>query len=370
MLAAGTLLTAQGQNLTVAAGTPSPYINNYAQITTVDILCSNGIVHLIDTVLISSATSLVNVATLAGLTTLTSLVTSAGLAPTLSNVATRGAFTVLAPTNAAFTAFGTTNVGSWVTNARNAASVAAVLQYHVVAGAVFSRQLTNAQVVTMLNTQTTTVGVSGATVTFSDNQTPRGVATVTIADAAAYNGVAHVIDRVLVPAGLPWAALQDVVNLAIATPTLSTLVAQVTTAGLVAALEVPNGPFTVLAPNNNAFSAASGLPTAQAAVATLLQGHVIAGRLYAADLRNQTYTTLAGTTVQCVVTGAGVQFTGAGVTVNVIAANNDASNGVVHIIDRVIIAPGPSPSPQSGAAAAGASLVALAIAAAAAVAAF
>ena len=95
--------------------------------------------------------------------------TSAGLAPTFANVNAKGAYTVLAPTNAAFTALSTSNPNlySWVTANRNNASLSAVLTYHAAAGAVFSRSLTNGQVVTMLNGQTLKVGVAGATVTFT-----------------------------------------------------------------------------------------------------------------------------------------------------------------------------------------------------------
>ena len=379
VLAAGSLQTAQGQNITVALSGGSPYINNYAQITTTDILCTNGVVHLIDTVLISSNTSLVTVAQLAGLTTLASLLTAAGLVPTFANVATPGAFTVLAPTNPAFATFVGTNAGSWVANPRNVAanlgSLTAVLQYHVVTPATFSRQLTNGMSIpTLLAGNNVSVSISGtpATVSFLDNRATPGAAVVAIADAAAYNGVAHVINSVLVPRTIPvYSALVDIPTLASGQPTLSTLVTALGTAGLVAALSLPAGPFTVLAPNNAAFANVTNLPTG-AALVQLLQGHVIMGRLYSTDLRNTTYTTLSGTTVQCVVTAGGVQFIGQGVTENVILADVDSANGVVHVIDRVIIRPPPSPSPAapSGAAATGASLVALAVAAAAAVAAF
>jgi len=380
LLDAGSLTTVQGQNLTFSGSTANGvFINNYALVTTANIQCSNGWVHLIDTVLISSNTSLVTVAQLAGLTTLASLLTAAGLVPTFANNAVPGAFTVLAPTNAAFATFVGTNAGSWVANPRNVAanlsSLTAVLQYHVVTPATFSRQLTNGMSIpTLLAGNNVSVSISGtpATVSFLDNRATPGAAVVAIADAAAYNGVAHVINNVLVPRTIPvYSALVDIPTLASGQPTLSTLVSALGTAGLVAALSLPAGPFTVLAPNNAAFANVTNLPTG-AALVQLLQGHVIMGRLYSTDLRNTTYTTLSGTTVQCVVTAGGVQFIGQGVTENVILADVDSANGVVHVIDRVIIRPPPSPSPAapSGAAATGASLVALAVAAAAAVAAF
>ena len=244
--------------------------------------------HLIDTVIEANVVSLVDVAVSAGLSTLVSVVTSAGLAPTFSSVSAKGAFTLLAPTNAAFTALSTANANlfSWVTASKNVASLVTVLQYHAAAGAVFSRSLTNGQVITMLNApQNLTVGISGGVVTFTDNQATPTVATVTSADNAAYNGVAHVIDKVLLPTGLPWATLTDAVAVASANPQLSSLVSALTSANLVTALQAPAGPFTILAPVSGAFVGLSDKYSATT-LASILKLHVILGRFYAADLQN------------------------------------------------------------------------------------
>ena len=245
--------------------------------------------HLIDTVIEANVVSLVDVAVSAGLSTLVSVVTSAGLAPTFSSVSAKGAFTLLAPTNAAFTALSTANANlySWVTASKNVASLVTVLQYHAAAGAVFSRSLTNGQQITMLNTQTLKVGIAGSppVVTFTDNQATPTVATVTSADNAAYNGVAHVIDKVLLPTGLPWATLTDAVAVASANPQLSSLVSALTSANLVTALQAPAGPFTILAPVSGAFVGLSDKYSATT-LASILKLHVILGRFYAADLQN------------------------------------------------------------------------------------
>ena len=244
--------------------------------------------HLIDTVIEANVVSLVDVAVSAGLSTLVSVVTSAGLAPTFSSVSAKGAFTLLAPTNAAFTALSTANANlfSWVTASKNVASLVTVLQYHAAAGAVFSRSLTNGQQITMLNApQKVTVGIAGSVVTFSDSQATPTVATVTSADNAAYNGVAHVIDKVLLPTGLPWATLTDAVAVASANPQLSSLVSALTAANLVSALQAPAGPFTILAPVSGAFVGLSDKYSATT-LASILKLHVILGRFYAADLQN------------------------------------------------------------------------------------
>ena len=199
----------------------------------------------------------------------------------------KGAFTLLAPTNAAFTALSTANANlfSWVTASKNVASLVTVLQYHAAAGAVFSRSLTNNQVIPMLNAQTVKVGIAGSVVTFSDNQATPTVATVTSADNAAYNGVAHVIDKVLLPTGLPWATLPDAVAVASANQQLSSLVSALTAANLVTALQAPAGPFTILAPVSGAFVGLSDKYSATT-LTSILKLHVIIGRFYAADLQN------------------------------------------------------------------------------------
>ena len=280
--------TLNGDLLTVTFVGGTVYLNGYAAVTTPDINCTNGWVHLVDTVIEANVTSLVDVAVSAGLSTLVSVVTSAGLAPIFSNVSVKGAFTLLAPTNAAFTALSTANANlfSWVTASKNVASLVTVLQYHAAAGAVFSRSLTNNQVIPMLNNQTLKVGIAGSppVVTFTDNQATPTVATVTSADNAAYNGVAHVIDKVLLPTGLPWATLPDAVAVATANQ-LTGLVSALTAANLVTALQAPAGPFTILAPVSGAFVGLSDKYSATT-LASILKLHVILGRFYAADLQN------------------------------------------------------------------------------------
>ena len=375
VLAAGaaglpTLNTASG-NLTFAVDNTVPYVNGFSAITSTNITCSNGVVHLVNAVIMPNVVSIVDVAVANNLTTLVSVVTSAGLAPTFANVGTRAAFTVLAPSNAAFTALSTANANlfSWVTASKNVASLTTVLQYHALAGAVFSRSLTNGTNVTMLNGQTLKVGVAGATVTFTDNQATPTVATVVAADNAAYNGVAHVLDKVLLPTGLPYPSV-DAVAFVSANTGLSNLVAALTNANLVSALQAPAGPFTVLAPNNAAFVSISNKYTALELV-SILKFHVIVGRFYAADLKNgAVLTTLLGQTLTVSVNGAVVQFvSSSGSTTTVLTADGDTSNAAVHIVDTVVIpsnTPPVNPSKNGASAAAAGLSAALAVCVAAA----
>ena len=142
------------------------------------------------------------------------------------------------------------------------------------------------------------------------------------------------------------ATAQTIVDLAVATPDLSTLVTALTAADLVDTIG-GRGPFTVFAPTNEAFAA---LPAAQleflldpanvGELVDVLTYHVKADRLRAEDLTNgQQLETLQGEDVGVTIVGSRV-FIGDGL---VTTANVLATNGVVHIIDRVLIPPPPSP---------------------------
>lgn len=106
-----------------------------------------------------------------------------------------GPFTVFAPTNAAFTAL-LSELGYASLNDIPAATLEAVLKYHVVSGKVLAASLTEGQVVTTLNPATFTVGLSGgAKITDKNGR----VANITTTDLQGSNGVIHVIDKVLLP---------------------------------------------------------------------------------------------------------------------------------------------------------------------------
>src|SRR3954452_14437451 len=126
--------------------------------------------------------------------TLVTAVKSAGLADTLSG---QGPFTVFAPTNEAFNALPAGTVDNLL-KPENNAQLTSVLTYHVVPGAVLSGSLTDGMVVTTVEGQPLTVGVTPSGVTLTD--AAGNTASVTKADIPAGNGVVHVIDGVLLPA--------------------------------------------------------------------------------------------------------------------------------------------------------------------------
>jgi transforming growth factor-beta-induced protein len=166
--------------------TGSVYVNQ-AMVTTADLNAANGVVHVINAVVLPFET-VVDVAIDNGFTTLTAAVVKAELLPALTNPFTQ--LTVFAPTNTAFDNLATA-LGTDLNGILALPNLADVLLYHVVAGEVLSTDLTNGPVAT-LNGQNIIVDLT-AGVKIND-------ANVTLADVTAFNGVVHVIDAVLLPA--------------------------------------------------------------------------------------------------------------------------------------------------------------------------
>jgi len=136
-----------------------------------------------------------------------------------------------------------------------------------------------------------------------------------------------------------------IVDVAIGNEDFSTLVAAVTAADLVETLS-GEGPFTVFAPTNDAFDALPAgtvdsltQPENKATLATILTYHVVAGEVLSTDLTDgQEVTTVQGEILVVGVSDSGVTLTDAGGnTVNVVIADVDASNGVIHAIDGVLM---------------------------------
>jgi len=131
-----------------------------------------------------------------------------------------------------------------------------------------------------------------------------------------------------------------IVDVAVAN-NFSTLVAAVTAADLVETLS-GEGPFTVFAPTDEAFAALPAgvldallLPENKAVLAQILTYHVVSGKVMAADVTDSDVPTVEGNTI-ALSTAMGVTVNGA----NVVTADVEASNGVVHAIDAVILPPG------------------------------
>jgi transforming growth factor-beta-induced protein len=302
---------------------------NDANVTTADIEASNGVIHVIDKVLIPSDFELyptvVDIAVNnAGFSTLVAAVTKAGLVSTLQGV---GPFTVFAPTDAAFAAL-LAQLGVSAEYLLNHPQLAEILTYHVVAGKVMSTDLVDGMTPATVNGETITVDLDGG-VMIND-------ANVIAANLVAGNGVVHVIDKVLIPSD--FVLFPSIVDAALNNPDFSILVAALQKAGLVDAL-LGDGPFTVFAPTNAAFEAlldALGISAeellAQPDLAKVLLFHVISGKVMSTDLTDG----LMAATLN----GESVTFTEGSWFVQdaeIIAVDIETGNGVIHVINKVII---------------------------------
>jgi uncharacterized surface protein with fasciclin (FAS1) repeats len=272
--------------------------------------------------------------------TLESAVIKADLAATLNST---GPFTVFAPDNAAFTASGITPA---TLNSLTADQVESILLYHTLASEVKAVNVPagpNAKVVT----------ASGDSVFVTKNASGvfvNGVK-VTQADIDATNGVIHKIERVLMPpvgnivatAQVPGSGLDSLVK---AVVTASTAPGGDPT--IVTALQ--NNTLTVFAPNNAAFTqllTALGLNNISnipiGTLVAVLKYHLVPGRAFSSDLANGSLTMAAGGSTTINLTNGstgGPTITGtgnAGNRSNIVAANIMARNGVVHVIDRVLL---------------------------------
>ena len=129
----------------------------------------------------------------------------------------------------------------------------------------------------------------------------------------------------------------DIVDTAVSAGTFTTLVAAVDAAGLVDTLK-GEGPFTVFAPTDDAFAAlpegtVEGLLADPEALAAILTYHVVPGKVMSTDLSNNMMAATANGADVTIMTEGGVMVNSA----NVVAADIEASNGVIHVIDMVLI---------------------------------
>merc|ERR1711871_1680775 len=178
-------------------------------------------------------------------------------------------------------------------------------------------------------------------------------------DVMASNGVAHVIESVLLPAGpaepstsTTSPTLPDLVGTLVGSaPEFTTLVTAVTNAGLVDTLSTPNGPYTVFAPNNAAFAALpagtldSLLADPYGALTDVLKYHVVSGKVLSSELYDgEMIPTLGGKSLYVKIIGGTVyiQNDDRSMQVRVVSPDVMASNGVAHVIESVLLPAGPA----------------------------
>jgi len=239
-----------------------------------------------------------------------------------------GPFTVFAPSDAAFAKLPAGTVDSLV-KPENKALLTSILTYHVVSGNVMAGDVVKLKQATTLNGQRVDIKVVDGSVSIDG-------AKVVTTDIACSNGVIHVIDAVIMP-------VSDTIP-AVATKagTFSTLLAAAKAAGLVGALSGEDM-LTVFAPTDEAFAklpagtvATLLKPENKAKLAEILTYHVVKGRVYSDQaLAAKQATTLQGDTVDIAVVGTVAKVNGA----KLVATDIEASNGVIHVIDTVLMPP-------------------------------
>lgn len=239
-----------------------------------------------------------------------------------------GPFTVFAPTNEAFAAL-LEDLGVESLDDLSAEALKPILLYHVVSGKVLSSQLTDGYVTTLSEgPEESSISLQVKTGEVMLNNSAR----VTTADVSASNGVIHIIDKVLLP--------PTVVDLAINNPSFSILVQAVVKAELVETLSGA-GSFTVFAPTDAAFQqlfadlgVAGIADLTKEQLTPILLYHVVSGNVMSGELSTGNVATLNGDIAVNV--GSAVTING---STQVVLTDVQGSNGVVHVIDKVLLPP-------------------------------
>jgi transforming growth factor-beta-induced protein len=267
----------------------------------------------------------------------TTLVAAIGAAELVDTLKGEGPFTVFAPTDDAFAALPAGTVDELL-KPENKQKLTDILLYHVVSGKVMAAE------VTALTSATTVLGKDVA-VKVDMGNVYINEAKVIITDIATSNGVIHVIDAVLLPPSED-AAMEEkntIIDIAVADGRFTTLAAALTAADLVETLS-GEGPFTVFAPTDDAFAALPAgtldsllLPENKQQLIDILLYHVVSGKVMAADVVTLTSAqTVLGKDVTITVKDGKVFLND---TVQIIITDIEASNGVIHVIDAVLLPP-------------------------------
>ena len=344
--------TLQGEPVAIEVIDGEVVLNDSARVIITDIEASNGIIHVIDAVILPpsmseaaaeaggemaeeemmDAKSIAEIAAADGrFTTLLAALDAAGLAETFAG---EGAFTVFAPTDDAFAALPEGAVESLLADPQGA--LTDVLTYHVVNGVV------PAETVVGLDSATTLLGEDISIMVVDDEVILNELNKVIATDIEASNGMIHVIDGVLLPpSSAESAAEPTIVDIAVEDGRFTTLVTALEAAGLVETLS-SDGQFTIFAPTDDAFAALpegtveSLLEDPQGALTDILLYHVVDGAVMAEDVVGLTAApTLLGQDIAIAVNGDGQVFLNG--TAQVIITDLEASNGVIHVIDAVLI---------------------------------
>jgi uncharacterized surface protein with fasciclin (FAS1) repeats len=311
--------------------------NNVSAVTSggADIDASNGTIHIVDAVI--PIPNIVDHA--AANSDFSSLVAALGAADgnLISVLNGEGPFTVLAPDNDAFAAF----LDGADLGGINTTVLTRTLLNHVIGANVSSSDLGSLGA-GYTNTSVEGPGDNPMSLYFntSDGVEFNGISSVTTADIVGSNGIIHAVDAVI--------ALPTVVTFAAADPNFSTLAGALDARGFIPVLSRTEGEnldginpdFTVFAPTNDAFDDLESIPEGSALDNVLLHHVVSEANLASSALAEgeNTATSLQGQDLIVTVIGNPVLVTdGSGEDSGIIATDVQADNGVIHVIDRVLI---------------------------------
>jgi transforming growth factor-beta-induced protein len=355
--------TIQGEPVVITVADGNVMLNESANVIITDIVASNGIIHVIDAVILPpsmtetaeaedtmaedemmDAKSIAEIATEDGrFNTLVAAVTAAGLAETLSS---EGEYTVFAPTDDSFAALPEGTVEGLLEDPEGA--LKDILLYHVVGSVVPAETVVTLDSADTLQGEPVAISVVDGEVVLNDS------AKVIITDIEASNGIIHVIDAVILPPSMMEAAAEDtmsedemmdaksIAEIAAEDGRFTTLVAAVEAAGLAETLS-GEGEFTVFAPTDDAFAALpegtveSLLEDPEGALKDILLFHVLNQVVPAADVVNfDAAETVQGENVSIAVVDGEVVLND---SAKVVITDIKASNGIIHVIDAVILPP-------------------------------
>ncbi len=266
-------------------------------------------------------------------TTLAAALQAAGLVDALK---AEGPFTVFAPTDDAFAKLPAGTLDELL-KPENKQALTDILLYHVVGSKAMAADVVGLDAVTTLLGKDVAIKQDMGNVYANDAQ-------IIITDIETSNGVIHVIDSVLLPPAEE-AAMEkmDIVDTAVADGRFTTLAAALQAAGLVETLK-GEGPFTVFAPTDDAFAKLPAgtidellKPESKQALTDILLYHVVSGKVMASDVVNLTSApTVLGKDVTVTVKDGNVYLND---NIQVIITDIETSNGVIHVIDAVLLPP-------------------------------
>lgn len=239
----------------------------------------------------------------------------------------KGPFTVFAPTDEAFAKLPKGTVESLL-KPENRDMLISILTYHVVPGELDAGEVLGSSTLTTLN---------GQRVDISKNDASIDGVSIVKTDIECSNGIIHVIDEVILPQS------DSILDIASSAGSFNTLAAALEAADLVDALS-GDGPFTVFAPTDEAFAALPEgtletllMPENKDKLRSILLYHVVEGRVYADQaIESGQAATLQGGEVKVKKSWGDVKVNEA----KVVTPDLEASNGVIHVIDRVILPQG------------------------------